>query len=218
MSPQSDEKTRTARWIMRRTPIAALGTIDRRTGEPYVSFVPVALDFDATPVLLLSDLSEHTLNVRADPRISLLFDATRERDIPADGARLTVQGSLARSGEGRHERRFIARHPSASIYAEFADFNIYAVDGRHAHLVEGFGKARWLRTADILLADVDMARLEAIEAGFHGMECGKFTVSGIDPDGIDLRHEGSIGRLWLDTPSHQPESFEQLLNTGARPH
>ncbi|MCB1832258.1 MAG: pyridoxamine 5'-phosphate oxidase family protein [Geminicoccaceae bacterium] len=215
MSPQSDKKATTARWIMRRMPTASLGTIDKRTGEPYVSFVPVALDHDGTPLLLLSDLSEHTLNIGADPRVSLLFDATREADVPADGARLTFQGHIAKTGEPRHARRYLARHATAEMYAGFADFSFYAVDGRHAHLVEGFGRARWLRARDILLSPEINGRLDPMEVAWIGRVVDGRHVTGLDPDGIDLRLEGTVGRIWSEEPAMDEPAFSAIVGTGA---
>ncbi|MEZ5823607.1 MAG: pyridoxamine 5'-phosphate oxidase family protein [Geminicoccaceae bacterium] len=223
MSPQSDQQARTARAIMRRMPTASLGTIDKRTGEPYVSFVPVALDHDGTPLLLLSDLSEHTLNIGADARVSLLFDATREKDVQADGARLTFQGHIAKTADPRHARRYLARHAYAEMYAGFGDFNFHAVEGRHAHLVEGFGRARWLRTRDFLLSPEINGRLDALEVEWIGREIGPYRVTGLDPDGIDLRamsasaeEGGAFGvtaRIAAAQPLFEPADFEQLASS-----
>jgi putative heme iron utilization protein len=54
-----------ARCLMRRRDHAALAT--SLAGRPYVSLVAVACDLDASPLLLLSDLAQHTRNLLADP-------------------------------------------------------------------------------------------------------------------------------------------------------
>ena len=63
-----------ARHLIRSRDHAALATL--LDGRPYVSLVATACDSDASPLLLLSDLAQHTKNLLADPQVSLLFDAT----------------------------------------------------------------------------------------------------------------------------------------------
>ena len=46
---------------------------DNKIYLPYVTFVMVAFDYDCSPLLLLSDLSEHTKNLKNNNIISLLF-------------------------------------------------------------------------------------------------------------------------------------------------
>src|SRR5690606_26293972 len=124
------------RRLMRPLRRVALGTSDREeAGRPYVSLAMVALDQDATPLLLLSDLAEHTRNLRADPRVSLLFDATVDAALPLAGARATLQGQAAVTTDPRHLARYLARHPDAADYAGFRDFRLYAVTVERAHLV-----------------------------------------------------------------------------------
>ncbi len=66
---------RQARAVMRATDRAALAT--SQEGWPFASLVLAALDHDGTPLLLISDLSEHAKNIKREPRVSLLFDGTQ---------------------------------------------------------------------------------------------------------------------------------------------
>ena len=59
-------------------PRVGLGTLEPG-GGPYVSLAMVALDHDAAPLLYLSDLADHTKNLKRDPRVSLLFDGTLDQ-------------------------------------------------------------------------------------------------------------------------------------------
>src|SRR5262245_30502909 len=94
---------------------------------PYASLVLVAVDHDLSPVLLLSDLAEHSKAIAADSRVSLLFDGTEGLDQPLTGARATVLGRAERTTDPRLVRRYLARHPEAGAYAGFADFRFYRV-------------------------------------------------------------------------------------------
>jgi len=61
---------------------AVLATLSAsRAGWPFASVAPYALSAAGEPLLLLSDLAEHTRNLRADPRASLMVQ---------DGASLTT--------------------------------------------------------------------------------------------------------------------------------
>ena len=113
-------------------------------GRPYVSLVLLAWDFDGAPLLLLSDLAEHSRNLARDPRLGLLVDGTRGLEDPLTGARASLIGQAAPIRDDRSLARFLARHPSASAYAGFGDFKLYRVALECAHFVAGFGRIRWI--------------------------------------------------------------------------
>src|SRR5712691_7816352 len=71
-----------------------LSTLSQRhAGHPFGSLVPYALDHRGRPVILVSHLAEHTRNMEADPRVSLLaHDAASD---PQVGARVTLLGNAA---------------------------------------------------------------------------------------------------------------------------
>jgi heme iron utilization protein len=199
-----------ARGLMRALDRASLAT--SLEGWPYASLVLVAVDHDASPLLLLSELAQHTKNLRRDAKASLLFDGTAGRDDPLTGPRVTVLGELTTAAEPRLLARFTARHPSAVGYAGFADFRLYRLTAARAHLVGGFGKIDWV-TAEALLAPTASA-LAAAEADIlqhmnadHaeavdlyaqrllGRSGGGWRLTGVDGEGADLRRGGCIARL-----------------------
>lgn len=139
------------------------------SGQPYASLVLVALDNDGSPILLLSDLADHSRNLKAEPRAALLFDGTAGLKDPLTGPRASVLGRItpvtpgADAGEATRDApgdppgdttgclraRFLARHPSAATYADFSDFHFYRMTVESAHLVAGFGRIHWLMGTDI---------------------------------------------------------------------
>ena len=135
------------RALMRAQATAALGTT--MDGAPYVSLVLVAFDADGSPLLLLSRLAQHTRNLLADPRVSLLFDGTAGLEDPLTGPRLTVMGAAAVLADPQARARYVARHPSAELYAGFSDFDLYRVTIERGHLVAGFGKIRWVEAGEL---------------------------------------------------------------------
>ena len=121
-----------------------------RGGWPFASLVLIAHDARGAPLLLLSDLAEHSRNIAADDRVSLLIDGTSGLEEPLTGPRLTLLGHARKSAEPDHRTRFLARHPSAAQYADFADFAVYHLALDSAHLVAGFGAIDWIAAEALL--------------------------------------------------------------------
>jgi putative heme iron utilization protein len=120
---------------------------------PYASLVLVASDRKGCPLLLISDLADHTRNIRADARVSLLYDGTAGLDDPLTGPRVTVQGDAGQVEDNGLMEIYLARHPSAKTYAEFTDFHLFRVRPVRAHLVAGFGRIHWLKAGDLVETD-----------------------------------------------------------------
>jgi putative heme iron utilization protein len=219
----------TARLLLRSLDRAALGTLMRPdapgAGSPYTSLVMVAVDHDASPILLISALADHTKNLLANPAVSLLFDGTVGLAEPLTGPRVTVQGTAHRTDDKGVAARFVARHPGAAMYAGFKDFGFWRVEVSRAHLVAGFGRIHWIDTGDLLFdakAATPLREAEAdIIAHMNGEHAdavqlyaakllersgGAWTMTGIDPEGADLRHGGEIARLSFDKPVHDAEA------------
>jgi heme iron utilization protein len=213
---ESVDHGRLCRRLMRRQAHAALATslAGEPVARPYVSLVAVACDIDASPLLLLSDLAQHSRNIAADPRVSLLFegDARLAAD-PLAEPRLSLLGEAVRLDDKRLLARFVARHTSAAAYAGFGDFHLYRVTIGRGHLVAGFGRISWIEPEELRFAEEAGALADA-EAGIiahmntdhadavalyatrllHRADAG-WRTTGIDPEGIDLRCDTDATRL-----------------------
>ena len=96
--------------------------------------VMVGFDADGSPLLLLSNLAQHSKNIAADPRVSLLFDGTRGLEDPLTGPRLTVLGRAAPCTGADAIERYVAVHPTARAYLGFGDFRLYRIEVDRGHL------------------------------------------------------------------------------------
>ncbi len=191
-------------------------------GWPYASLVLVTLDHDASPLLLLSDLARHSRNIAAEPRVSLLLDATEGRADPLTGPRLTLLGQARTIADERRLARFVAHHPASALYAGFADFRLYRLEIERGHLVAGFGRIDWIDGGDFRFAPMS-EELAAAEAGMiehlnrdhedavalyaHrllGRAGSGWRLTGIDPEGADLRCHGETARLDFAVPVLTP--------------
>jgi putative heme iron utilization protein len=117
---------------------------------PYASLVLTACDGPGNPLLLISDLADHTRNMRADARVSLLYDGTGGLDDPLTGPRVTLQGEAEQVEDGNLMDTYLVRHPPAKTYSDFKDFHLFRVRPLRAHLVAGFGRIHWIGADDLL--------------------------------------------------------------------
>lgn len=216
--------------MVRRGLTAALATFDRATGHPYVSLVLVATTPAGEPLLLLSGLARHTHNLRANSRASLLFDGTSGSADPLAGGRATLIGRvLSRDGAWARDR-FLSRHPSASAYADFADFGFHALAVQGAHFIGGFGRIVELTAADVLIATAGAETLLAAEpeivahmnqqhaaAVAHyatevlGEPVDAWRMTGIDPEGADLVAGARTTRLSFAGRAATPQDARREL-------
>jgi heme iron utilization protein len=211
--------------------LATLAAVGGPEPRPYASLVLVACDHDASPILLLSDLAEHSRNIAACDRVSLLIEGAGGAGDPLEGPRLSVEGRIAPSVDARHRARFLARHPSAGVYADFADFVLYRIAVSRGHLVQGFGKIDWIE-ADALLYDAGTAAalaeaeagivehmnadhadaLSAYAVALLGRAPGEWRMTGIDPEGCDLdAGSGRSARVAFDDAVTGPAEARAAL-------
>lgn len=214
---QSDQETELgtqARLLARSVDRGSLATAMQDDQWPYASLVMVASAYDGSTLLLISELAEHTQNILKDQRCGLLIDGTGSLDTPLTGSRITLIGNLHKSNNSSALKRYVRRHPDAELYAGFADFALYQMDVERVHMVAGFGEIHWIDGASFSLnakeaADLAEAEAEIIEhmnddhddavalyaTSLLGLEPGDWRMTGVDPEGCDLRAGGTVARI-----------------------
>lgn len=231
--PASTEAPALIRRLARSCDRGVLSTVSARPtaeGWPYGSLVLIAADLTGAPLMLLSDLADHTRNLKQDSRASLLLDATAGLEDPLTGERATLIGRVERCDAS--PERFLARHPSAARYAGFGDFNLYRMQVERAHLVAGFGRIHWIdadpcaqasqapesqapawqaladREADIVehMNDDHSDALDLYASALLGRTGMGWRMTGVDPEGADLRRGGEVARLDFATPVSDAEA------------
>jgi heme iron utilization protein len=220
--------------LLRLIRAGALATLDKDRGVPFASLVTVATDHDGSPLLLLSRLAAHTLNLERDPRASILLAETGKGD-PLAHPRLTVTGRLERTAADAGERardRFLARHPKAELYADFADFGFWRMAIEGGHLNGGFARAATLSAGDLAtdlsgakaLLDAEaeiLARLNRDHADalslcasrLSGARPGRWRATGLDPEGLDLFSGDRTARLAFPERVATPPELRGMLTT-----
>jgi putative heme iron utilization protein len=157
--PSDAERGRT---LLATARTGTLATVAVDGGFPFGSLVAYTVDGAGRPLLCLSDLAEHSRNLAADPRASLMASLSGEGD-PLALARVTVLGAVV---ELRDQERSAAldayreRHPDA-FYAAFDDFRLYRLDVASVRYVGGFGRMSWVSADDHADAEPDPLRPHA---------------------------------------------------------
>ena len=226
----SQELGAQARALVRSRDRAALATAMNKDGWPYASLVMIACDASANPLLMISELAEHTQNILVEDRVGLLIDGTDGLDNPLTGARVTLVGHAAKTTDTDHLNRYIARHPDAALYAEFADFAVYRLEVERIHMVAGFGAIHWIEKSTYGFDLTAMGELMAAEADIVGhmnedhagavqlyankllgLQGAGWVMTGVDPEGCDLRNGGRVARLAFDAPIYTADEARAAL-------
>jgi hypothetical protein len=215
------------RKLIRGARIATLATLDHENGHPYASLIAVATATDCAPLFLISDLAVHTRNLKSDARISILFAAESRTDRdPLNAGRVSVMGTAAATASAGLRNRFLARHPEAAFYADFADFSFYEMTVSHAHYVGGFGRIASVAASDILVSPAAAESWEtAAEETLRDINAGygdlltrlageNASAVACDPDGFDLAAGDTITRVAfaerLASPDGVAEAMRQI--------
>lgn len=222
MTDQQKPAAAEARDHIRRAIKATLSTTGHKgepdiAGWPAASLVTVAAAWDGSPILLLSTLAHHTQNVLKDSRACLLFDSTAGYVNPQQGPRVGVIGHLKPTKDPGLQRRFLARHPHAALYAGFGDFQFYKMTVEKFHFVGGFARALWISKRKTTVAPKDCRDLADAEESIldhmntdhrealmlYGTKLlgrrGKhWELVAVDPEGLDLRCGNGLHRLPFD--------------------
>jgi putative heme iron utilization protein len=136
----------------------ALGVREPDTGIPHVTRIAVARAPDGHPLTLISDLSSHTVALKADPVCSLLLGEPGPKGDPLTHPRMTL---VCRAVFTPHRDpayadlrgHYLAQYPKAQLYIDFADFSFAKLTVTRVDLNGGFGKAYALTPADLGLPE-----------------------------------------------------------------
>jgi putative heme iron utilization protein len=187
-------------------------------GYPFGSVVTFAPDRDNRPLILISAIAEHTRNIKADARVSLIL--TEGGDDSQAEARLTVVGDAQLLPEAEVDEaaaRYYRRFPHAADYHRAHDFSFYRIAPLRGRYIGGFGRIHWVEAAALSMPNPFSEKDEAgmIEhmnrdhADAMLAYCKLFDIdlgtqaprmSAIDGEGFDLMLGNRVARIAFDAP------------------
>ena len=202
-----------AKQFLRSTHSGTLSTFSTKfPGYPFGSVTPFVLDHHGQPIVLISDIAEHTKNIITNPKVSLLvFESVNLKateDLQAN-SRLTLIGEAEKLD--KNDANLMARYcrylPESVGYLAMHDFNFYRINIVHARYIAGFGKMGWLQGDEIvdLQNQAQATQIALLETEmiahmnqdhkdsmllycqhFYKMQPNHVTLLGIDTDGFDV--------------------------------
>ena len=145
-----------ARTLVAQHKVGALASLAvEPAGYPYASFTTFALDH-GEPVFLISRMAEHTRNLQADARASLLVNDS-DKDDPLANGRVTLLGRIervTRPAEGERAA-FLALHPTAEYYVDYTDFDFFRMRLESLRYIGGYGRMSWVDADAFRAAEPD---------------------------------------------------------------
>jgi len=182
------EKARTVTSACTSGTLCTMSAHEGIQGAPFGSFVDYVLDDDGNPVLLMNEMSMHTINIQkttaetGEPAMVTLFtqlggggsSATLKADSSAgnikglqDVSRCSLTGVLEKMDPGASEMdiirmRYSLRHTYADQVMDSPKFAFYRLLPRKIYFVGGFGVlAKWVDPDDYGQAAPDILATEA---------------------------------------------------------
>lgn len=175
-------------------------------GYPFGSVTPYCLDSNFIPNILISSIAQHTKNIIANPKVSLLIN---EKNIKANKqslSRLTYVGEAQKvTDDADIKKRYISYFSAASEYFETHNFSFYRINPVRLRFIGGFGKIYWIEKESLTLKNIFplMDELKVVEhmnkdhlqnlkdymhfyLGHENKEGDVLRMIGLDQFGVDL--------------------------------
>ncbi len=190
-------------------------------GYPFGSVVPYCLDQTGTPIILISQIAQHTKNILADPKVSLITIEQGVDDVQI-GGRLTWIADVKTLQDEESEAaadRYYQYFPQSRNFHKVHDFDFYRLELVRARYIAGFGKIHWIEPEKILLANTfsvdqeqemiehmnsDHVEAMKIYCSTAKIEIGEKDpqIAGIDSEGFHLRVNEKIVRFNFSEPAN----------------
>ena len=217
-----------SRLLLRAARQGSLATMEE--GQPLVSLVTPACAADLSVLMLLSELSAHTRQLRREPRCSVMVTGAAAGENPQTAPRVSITGLAEIDPDPALKARWLAVHPYGALYADFADFALWRVRPMGAMFVGGFARAARLRQADLTPDPVAVAAVAAAEAeicahcnadhpdtlALLAGEAGDWRMVTCDVDGCDLALGETVRRVAWSAPVADAQGVRRELIRRAR--
>lgn len=230
---------RQARELLLKEYRGALSTHSKAMpGFPFGSVVPYCLDAQGWPLILISRIAQHTHNLKAESKCSLLVGERGAEDVQAVGrltllaeAKQLVDVPEVEAAADRYYRYF----PESCGYHNAHDFDFWRLEPVRSRYIGGFGAIHWLdqvEQGNPFAGDTERRMLEHMNSDHADAIAHYVALSGlpatepaqmvgIDGEGFHLRIGQSLH--WLafpiscNTAGEVREALVQLARADAWP-
>ena len=126
--------------------VSVLGT-NGKDNFPFLSKI-IPMYKNSKLYFLISDLSEHTQNIKLNHNVSVYFALKEFNKTKSNNPRLTINGVIKKNNFKKNNREFMDLlnayqkiEKGSKMWGMFTDFNFYSLIPKRALYIEGFGKA-----------------------------------------------------------------------------
>ncbi len=205
-------------------------------GFPFGSVVPYCLDGEGRPILLISDIAQHTKNIQGNPKVSLTILNHQENDVQASG-RVTylAEAHTVTSGVETLGERYYRFFPESRGYHNTHDFEFYRLEPVKIRYIGGFGKIYWFTTEEFqdptpfsfedeqgILTHMNDDHQKALRHYFHAFQGKRLEDShrvqmvGIDGHGFDVHYADRLWRFEFETAITNKGQARKVLTAMAK--
>ena len=233
---KTDQAAQQARALLQSQCDGVLSTLSvDMPGYPFGSITPFCLDSEGRPIILISTIAQHTRNIKADNKVSLIAYDPLTDDSQASGRTTYLADAVLNDNEAAAER-YYRFYPNSRGFHKSHDFNFYTLDCVRVRYIGGFGEIYWIEKERFLKANpfsfeeetgmVDHMNDDHQDAINH--YCDLFDIAydtedlpklvGIDSEGFHLRVSGRLNRIQFYTAiSDTMEDRQALVELARRP-
>lgn len=164
-----NEKARTVTSVCTSGTLCTLSAAEGIEGAPFGSFVDYVLDDEGHPILLMNEMSMHTINIRKNPKVTLFTQLSFEKGDGQDVSRCSVTGNLVKldatdPSMDTIRMRYSINHIYADQVMDSPKFDFYRLEISKIYFVGGFGVlSKWVDPADYHAAEPDILASHAPE-------------------------------------------------------
>jgi len=209
--PSITDKARTITHVCTFGTLCTTSVMEGAEGGPFGSYVDYILDDNGWPVMLLSEQSLHTMNIKKSPLVSLFAQLPRSTSSTSQTAaalsRVTIMGeieSVPKEDMSTLKLAFTLVHTYAEQIVDSPKFAFYRIRPNKIYFSGGFGvMATWVDVQEYQLARPDvlaqevpnmLSRINIDKQGELYLVCKHF----LGLENIDVVRLQAIDRLGVD--------------------
>ena len=200
-------------------------------GFPFGSVTPYCLDADFIPNILISSIAQHTKNIKANPKVSLLISESVGKTNKRSLSRLTYIGEAQKvSLDEDIKKRYLSYYPASESYFKTHDFSFYRINPVRLRFIGGFGKIYWIESTDLKVKNIfsgheELSIVEHMNKDhahnlrdyvrfYSGIEClenDALRMMGLDQFGVDLSLNDVKCRIDFKAPLQSPAEARSVF-------
>lgn len=217
---KTTEEAAMARRLLRSIDSGILSTMSVEIpGYPFGSVTPYAMTHEGRVAVYVSEIAQHTANMRDDGRVCLTVSETSGGGNQQALGRVTVVGDAQEIPENERAavaERYFSFFPEARAYGGTHNFVVYWIEPRRVRYIGGFGQIFWVEPEDWVVPtpewrsdeqeiiehmNTDHANSLIAIARHHGApDSGKTKLVSLDVEGFHVRTDSKLLYIPFSVP------------------